>query len=112
MRIPKKKAPPKAAPVSFRLDPETRGRLEEQAAAAGLSAGELARELVTDALNNADLEQLRQEIALLRVDLAGHRKDLITAVEAILVTCADARHSITKEQARDWTQHNLGRPAA
>jgi hypothetical protein len=112
MRIPQKKAPPKAAPVSFRLDPATRKRLEEQAAAAGLSPGELARELVIDALTNADLEQLRQEIALLRADLAGQRKDLTTAVEAILVTCADVRHGITKEKAQDWTQHNLGRPAA
>ena len=95
------------APVSFRIDSMYKQMLEDRATH-GESHHQVARQLVTEALDRqsgdeldlrriaADVDQVRRQIRELRVDLA-------VAVQALLV----ASEAMDGEQAEEWVNQNM-----
>lgn len=63
-------------PVGFRLDESCHARLTEAARKQGTSPGDLARSLVTAALDGDGGTEILSELAALRTDVEGLRRDV------------------------------------
>ena len=102
-----RKEPPQ--PVSFRLAPYYLKRLVEGGKPYGMSAGEYARRIVIEALEDTERLRLRDEVSALRAELERVRSDLATAVEALLVASSNPEIRVDREEAREWVTANLRR---
>lgn len=94
-------------PISFRLDSESRGKLEQKAEKLGVRVGELARKVVIQSLDEeSELARLKMRIASLEETISGFREDLAVAVKALLVT-KGAEQVVTPDQAESWVSENM-----
>ena len=93
-------------PMTFRVDIETKGRIEKLAERTGIKPGELVREIVKEKMDTGrEIDRLRLKVAALEGEVAELRKDLSVAVEALLA----ASQKVTPEQAQEWVKINLKR---
>ncbi len=95
---------------SFRLAAPDARELAKHARAVGLSPGQLARLLVMQALGNSHLQEMAQELARLRQEVAelgeqqrSAREQFARAVEALLVDAGRAEPA----KAAAWVRNNL-----
>jgi polyhydroxyalkanoate synthesis regulator phasin len=94
--------------VGFQLDEEYLKRLEEEAAKHKMSAGQYARRLVMDALDDTERKVIKEEVSELNENVEDLRLCLADSVEAILTTLgASEKLVISKEQAREWVDENI-----
>ena len=77
--------------VGFQLDEEYLERLEKEAAKFQMSAGQYARRLVLDALDDTERKVIREEISELNENVEDLRLCLGDAVEALLVTAGNLK---------------------
>lgn len=92
--------------VSFRLDPEFRRILNEQAAAEGQPRANLfARVLVQRALTDATNAELRHELAGVKGDVRKVREDIATVAFVLLVKLGKE----DPEKAKAWVREVLSR---
>lgn len=100
----------KNAPISFRLDLNSKRRLQNRADLNGLKVSELVRQLVFDALNedlvDTEIGQMKMKISSTEQTIKGLRNDVYTAVQALLVVHSKSQ-SVTPEQASNWVKKNL-----
>jgi predicted transcriptional regulator len=90
--------------MTFRLDTETKGRLEKLAERTGVKPGELVRDIVKEKIDTGqEIDRLRLKVSAVEGELSELRKDLSVAVQAIL--CASGR--VTPEQAQEWVRLNM-----
>ena len=94
---------PKPKTVGFQLDEEYLERLEKEAAKFQMSAGQYARRLVMDALDDTERKVVKEEISELSENVDDLRLSLAASVEAILA----ATKNVTKERAREWVDQNI-----
>jgi predicted DNA-binding protein len=90
--------------VSFRLSADAQRRLTALATAQGMSAGEYARDLVFQKLDQP--EQDRAAVDDMKSELSQLRSDLALSVEALLVAVTNPR-PVTPEQAKRWVNERL-----
>lgn len=90
-------------PVSFRLDEQYLDRLKKESSKYGMSAGDYARRVVLDALEDTEQRKVQDELRDVKRELAELRDDIATAVFALLVGAG----KIEKGEARDWVSANL-----
>jgi hypothetical protein len=94
---------PKPKTVGFQLDEEYLDRLEKEAAKFQMSAGQYARRLVMDALDDTERQVIKEDISELSENVEDLRLCLAASVEAILA----ATKNVTKERAREWVDQNI-----
>lgn len=90
-------------PVSFRLDEQYLERLKKEAAKYGMSAGDFARRLVIDTLEDTERRKVHDELRDVKRQIAELRDDVATAALALLVGAGKTE----KEEAREWVQAHL-----
>lgn len=90
-------------PVSFRLDEQYLERLKKEAAKYGMSAGDYARRLVINTLEDSERRKVQDELRDVKREITELRGDLATSVLALLVGAGQ----IEKSEARDWVRENL-----
>ena len=90
--------------VCFRL-PQTpyMAELVARAAAASVSPGECARQILTEHLDDAQRERIETELQDLRTEVTLLRGDFATAVEALLVLTGQAQPT----DASAWVEERL-----
>ena len=93
--------------VGFQLDEEYLERLEKEAAKLQMSAGQYARRLVMDALDDTERKVIKEEISDLNENVEDLRECLAVSVEAILATLGAEKKVISKERAREWVDENI-----
>jgi hypothetical protein len=93
--------------VGFQLDEEYLERLEKEAAKFQMSAGQYARRLVMDALDDTERKVIKEEISDLNENVEDLRECLAVSVEAILATLGSEKKVISKERAREWVDENI-----
>lgn len=99
---------PKPKTVGFQLDEEYLERLEKVAAKFQMSAGQYARRLVMDALDDTERKVIKEEVSELNENVEDLRLCLADSVEAILTTLGSSEKLvISKEQAREWVDDNI-----
>lgn len=92
--------------VGFRLDKVSTQTLRDRAAALGISHHELARNYVSQMLNEAgDRKALRAKSESMHQEIAELREDFALAVETLLVMAGKAK----KEDAQAWVAGNFRR---
>lgn len=97
----------KTRPISFRLDAESRKRIDQRAERLGVKASDLARKVVLESLDDeTELARLRMKVASLEDAVSGLREDLAVAVKALLVT-KGAEPIVTPDQAEAWVNTNM-----
>lgn len=84
------------AQISIEVEGSTMAQLRRLGKRAGKPAETLAAELLTERVENAELNQLRLEIRRLRHDLS-------LATQAVLVTA----NGVNEDEARKWVRENL-----
>ena len=100
--------------VSFQLEDEHLRRLEKEGKQFNQSAGQYARQLVFDALEDASTERLEKRMIMLETEVSEMRQELrhemkelhdslTIAVEALLIKVA----RMSPEQVREWADRNL-----
>lgn len=94
---------PKPKTVGFLLDEEYLERLEKRAAKHKMSAGQFARRLVIDALDDTERKVIKEEISELNESVEDLRLCLADSVEAILA----ATKNVSKDRAREWVDENI-----
>jgi len=73
-------------PVSFRLDSEYRRKLRKLGEShKGMSAGEMARRIVQDYLDDAEREKIKERLGGVEESLEVLRVGLVNSVEMLLV---------------------------
>ena len=90
--------------VGFQLEDSYHRRLEKDGKEFKMSAGQYARQLVIDALDDTNRERLEKRMVMLETELSELRSDLAIAVEALLIVAGN----YPKEKAREWVVRNLG----
>lgn len=95
--------PPKSDSVTFRLPEDLHKDLVASAEKHGTSHHKRARDLVIAGLQDANIEELRQEMAEVRNNLERLREDLATAVASLLVNAG----KVDRKQAEEWTRKTL-----
>jgi len=98
--------PLRSATVTFRLTPSEKTRLAADAERAGVSAGDHARRLVLAALDGGEAAQLREDIEVLRTELARLHKDLANSVLVLL----EEAGKMSRPQASHWAHEHLKPP--
>jgi len=93
----------KARTVGFQLEDGYHRRLEREGKDFKMSAGQYARQLVIDALDDANRERLEKRMVMLETEVSELRSDLATAVEALLIVAGN----YPKEKAKEWVDRNL-----
>ena len=96
--------------VGFQLDEEYLKRLEEKAGKLQMSAGQYARRLVMDALDDSERQVIKEEISDLNENVEDLRECLAVSVEAILANINPEEKNkkvISKERAREWVDENI-----
>ena len=93
----------KTVTLSFRLPVSVRAKLARQAAKEKLSAGELARRLVIDAMADKAIHQIAQETSTIRQKVEELERKLARATEAILVDGGRTR----RRDAEVWVRKNM-----
>ncbi len=92
--------------VSFRLDAEATGLLNERAARLGVSPHELARYYVTESLHAAEeLAAVGTAVDALHQQVRQLNQDLALATEALLASAGRA----SEKQAHAWVEASLNR---
>ena len=89
--------------VGFQLEEGYHRRLEREGKDYKMSAGQYARQLVIDTLDDADRERLEKRMVMLETEISELRSDLAVAVEALLIVAGKT----PKEEARKWVLQNL-----
>ena len=89
--------------VGFQLEDGYHRRLEKEGEEFKMSAGQYARQLVIDALEDANRERLERRMVMLETEVSELRSDLATSVEALLIVAGD----YPKEKAKEWVDRNL-----
>lgn len=89
--------------MSFRLDEQYLERLKREAARYGMSAGDYARRLVLDALEDSARRKVEDDLREVKREIAELRTDLATSVLALLVGAGE----VEQGEAREWVQANL-----
>jgi len=90
--------------VGFQLEDGYHRRLESKGKEFKMSAGQYARELVVEALDDTHRERLEKRMVMLETEVSELRSDLAVAVEALLIVAGN----YPKEKAREWVIGNLG----
>lgn len=100
-------APKTPATIGFRLDESSARVLTDRAAKLRVSAHELARHYVVEALCEVeDRRGLHEKLEALYRELVACRQDLAAATEATL----HASGNVSGEKAFAWVKENLNRP--
>ncbi len=89
--------------VGFQLDEEYLDRLEKEAANYQMSAGQYARRLVMDSLDDTERKVIKEELSEINENVEDLRLCLADSVEAILA----ATKNVSKERAREWVDENV-----
>lgn len=92
--------------VTFRADPSVKKLIEETAKRAGMTVSGFLEMVVLDKLGGSQLDQIADSIEDTRGEIEGLRRDLGTAVEALLVAGGE---SVEPEDAAAWVREKLGR---
>ena len=100
--MPKSRQP--TCTISFRISSSDERRLRELGAASGLSAGEMARELVRERLDES--VTLSRKMDRLGVELDAFRVDVAKAIEMVL-RVAGARQPVSRQDVERWVAENL-----
>lgn len=106
MPVRKKRAKTAKEPtctISFRVDERARKQLDEEASSFGMSRGAYARRLVLDVLEDAEREQIREEIQDVREEVSRLRDNLASVLEMLLLNVA----KVKEEDVRRWVSENL-----
>lgn len=98
--------PPATKPqdaVGFRLDPYYVAQLKAKGAPLGMSAGEYARKLVIQALEQEGMELIREELSALRRSLAETKPQVVQVpaaerLEPLRQELAELRQTLTQRQ--------------
>lgn len=93
----------KSEPLSFRLDKELAKELKRRATTLGVSAGELAKQLVIKGLTDSIAESTRMMVADIRNDLHLLREEHLKATHALLVHAGKA----SPEKATEFVNTKL-----
>jgi predicted DNA-binding protein len=94
-------------PISFRLDSESRKRVDNKAKLLGVKTSDFARNLVLESLNDeSELAKLRMKVSLLEEAVLGFRDDLAVAIKALLITKGSEK-IVTPDQAEAWVNSNM-----
>jgi len=97
----------KFSPLTVRLTLEDRKTLDQKASRLGVTPTELARRLLSNALDEEnELAQIRMRVSALETTVSSLREDLAVAVQALLIT-KGAAPITTSEQAEAWVTANL-----
>ena len=96
----------KAKTIGFQVEDGYLRRLEKEGKQYKMSAGQYARQLVFDALEDSNTERLERRMIMLESEVSELRQDLAVAVHALLVTAGGLP---TSEAAR-WIKENLRPP--
>ena len=93
--------------LSVKVDSLTDERLKERAKNSGTNVSDAARRILREALGEeSELARVRESVTLVQEELLYLRRDLASAVEAILVTMS-AGKALTPEQAKAWVDAKL-----
>jgi len=93
--------------LSIKVDAATRDRLEEAAKTAGTSLSDFARRVLREAVSEtSEIRALTQRASGVEYEVMQMRRDLASAVEAILVTVASSE-KVTPEQAKAFVDEVL-----
>ena len=97
----------KSRPISVRLDPDNRERVDKKAANLGMRVSDYARKVMLSSLDEeSELAKLQMRLTALEDTVSGLREDLAVAVKALLVTSgSDAM--VSPEQAETWVNSNM-----
>ena len=97
----------KSRPISFRLDPDSRDKVDEKAANLGIRVSDYARKVMLSSLDEeSELAKLQMRLTALEDTVSGLREDLAVAVKALLVT-AGSNAAVSPEQAETWVNSNM-----
>ena len=92
--------------IGFQLEDAVLRRLEKEGKQYKMSAGQYARQLVVDALEDTNTERLERRMILLEGEVSQLRQDLAIAVHALLVTAGN----LPKSEAARWIAENMRPP--
>ena len=93
---------------SIRFEINVERKIAALAAVAGISPGEMIREIVNDRVNDTDSEQIRHRLHQLESQVTAMRQDFAIAIEALMVMSISDGH-LTKEEIKSWVKENLFR---
>jgi hypothetical protein len=91
--------------ISFRLSETYMNALMKRAAGGRVSAGEYARQVVIDHMEDAMRERLEEELYRLQTEIAFLRGDFATTVEALLVLVGAG--NVKPLEAQAWVEERL-----
>jgi hypothetical protein len=95
--------------IGFRLDAQSLQVLTTRAAQLDVSAHELARHYVIEALYGAQIHrELPELLQALRQEIAANRGDLAAATRVIL----QATKNVRDKEAVEWVTNNLNQPCS
>ena len=90
--------------VGFRLDEETYQLLAEQGAERNMGTNDMARCLVSRALQDAEAQaSLHEILSLIRLEVQELRQDLSLSTEALLTSAG----KVEEKEAKTWIAENL-----
>lgn len=90
-------------PISFRLDAHYLEHLKREAAQYGMSAGDYARRMVIDTLEDVERKKTQDQMRDLKREIVDLRADVATTALALLVGAG----KIGKDEAQMWVRENL-----
>lgn len=100
--MPKSRQP--TCTISFRITRSDERRLRQLGAAAGLSAGEMARELVRERLDESST--LARKLDRVGAEIDAFRFDFAEAI-AMLLRVSGAPQTVSREEVDRWVDENL-----
>ena len=100
--------------VGFQLENEQLKQLVKEGKQFNMSAGQYARQLVLDALEDASTERLEKRMIMLETEITATRRDnraaikelqasIAVAMEAVLINMA----KMPSEKVKEWADRNL-----
>lgn len=90
--------------VSFRITSSDERRLRQLGAAEGMSAGEMARELVREKLD--ETTTIARKLDRIGADFDAFRFDFAEAI-SMLLRISGSQHSVTRDEVEKWVNENL-----
>ena len=90
-------------PISFRLNENYLEHLKREAAKYGMSAGDYARRMVIDTLEDGERKKTQDQMRELKREIAELRDDVATTALALLVGAG----KVGKDEAQIWVRENL-----
>ena len=100
--------------IAFKVEETQLRRLEKEGKQFNMSAGQYARQLVFDALEDASTERLEKRMIMLETEMTETRHEsqeglkelqasIAVALEAVLINMA----KMPPEKVREWSEKNL-----